>query len=247
MAMIEINLLPREMRRRTGALALPRAALIGVGVAAIFGGALIGLTLMQTWRYARVNAAIERARERADGMRDDIAVVDRLTTVKSSIMRRLEAIELLDRDRGDWVRNLEDVAAVIPDYLWLTSFRRDEMKAKPDTKGKGAAVDSSAAPVRNDYVLEGYCYSISSLANMILNMQDSPRFSHVGLRRAQFTDVQGRRVYQFAAVCSLEPVDHSPEGVGDQGTPTKLSELPAEDVSEPISNRDEEHTGEVAP
>jgi len=249
MAMIEINLLPREMRRRSGAFSLPKSALIGVGAAALLLLALAGLTVMQSWRYGRVEAAIASAKARADGMRDDIALVDRLTTVKTSIMRRMEAIETLDRNRGDWVRNLEDVAAVVPNYLWLASFRRDELKAKPEPRGpKGTAADTTAAPPPNDYVFEGYCYSISSLANLILNMQDSPRFRQVGLRKAQFTDLQGRRVYQFAVTCLLEPVDHAPEGVGDKAaSSTRLSELPAEEVGTPMSARNEAKEGDVNP
>jgi Tfp pilus assembly protein PilN len=236
MSMIEINLLPREMRRKTGGLSLSRPALIGFGVVVTFVVLLVGLTATQSWRYDRVEAAIARAQSRADAMRGDIALVDHLTQVKGSIMRRMEAIEKLDRDRGDWVRNLEDVLAIVPDYLWLSGFHRDESKGKP---AGSPGADTAAVPT-NKYILDGYCYSISSLANMILNMQDSPRFRDIALKRAQFTDLKSRRVYQFSLTCLLEPIDKPPADMGDRPGPRQLGEQPADDEATSMSAVDDE-------
>ncbi len=232
--MIEINLLPRELRRSTSGLNLPKSALLGVAGAAVFACVLGGLTFWQTQQVAAVEQQIERAQAKVESMRADIELVDRLTNVKKSIAARLEAIETLDRNRGEWVRNLEDVVAVIPDYLWLSGFRRNDFKTNKPAKGQ---VDTVTV-VKNDYLFDGYCYSLSSLANLILNMQDSPRFSDVALRRASFTDVKDRKVYQFTVFCLLQPVSDD-EGTGDQpANPANLGIDPNEPAME-VSAYDE--------
>lgn len=200
MSMIEINLLPRELRRNTSGLNIPKSALIGIAGGVVFACVLGGLTFWQTQQVASVEAQIVKAQAKVESMRADIELVDRLTNVKKSIAQRLEAIETLDRNRGEWVRNLEDVVAVIPEYLWLSGFRRNDFKTN---KAKG---DSAAVVVTNDYLFDGYCYSLSSLANLVLNMQDSPRFGDVSLKKATFTDVKDRKVYQFTVFCLLQPV-----------------------------------------
>jgi Tfp pilus assembly protein PilN len=226
--MIEINLLPRELRRSTSGLNLPKSAVIGIAGAAVFACVLGGLTFWQTRQVASVESQIERAQAKVESMRADIELVDRLTSVKKSIAARLEAIETLDRNRGEWVRNLEDVVAVIPDYLWLSGFRRNDFKTNKPAKGDTTTV----TVVKNDYLFDGYCYSLSSLANLILNMQDSPRFSDVALRRANFTDVKDRKVYQFTLFCMLQPVSDD-EGTGDEpANPANLGIDPNEPATE---------------
>ncbi|MBI3872551.1 MAG: PilN domain-containing protein [candidate division Zixibacteria bacterium] len=220
MAMIEINLLPREMRRRTGGLALPKSAMLGTAAVAVFVLGLVGLTALQTMRYSRLEASLAAAQAKVASMKDDIALVDRLTEVKKTLLQRMDVIESLDRNRAEWVGNLEDLLATIPDYLWLSGFRHDDQKPKTASK---APVDTTSLPA-NAYVFDGYCYTINSLANLILNMQDSPRFSNVALRKTVYTDLKGRRVYQFGVTCHLEPVDNAPAGTGDQGGPTKLGQ-----------------------
>ena len=169
-------------------------------------------------------------------MRGDITLVDHLTQVKGSIMRRMEAIEKLDRNRGDWVRNLEDVLAIVPDYLWISGLRREVTQAKP---AGAPGADTAAAPT-NRYFIEGYCYSLSGLANLILNMQDSPRFRDIALKRTQFTDLKNRRVYQFGLTCLLEPIDRPPVDMGDRPGPRRLSQQPADDEPASMSAAEDE-------
>ena len=73
------------------------------------------------------------------------------------------------------------------------------------------------------YLLDGFCFTISSLANLILNMQDSPRFANVALKHAALKDLKKRHVYEFQVACTLEEIDDNAEGLGDEpNMPTKL-------------------------
>jgi len=224
--MIEINLLPRELRRNTSGLNIPKSALMGVAGMAVFVCVLGGVTFWQTQQVSSVEAKIVTAQAKVESMRADIELVDRLSNVKQSIAQRLEAIETLDRNRGEWVRNLEDIVAVIPEYLWLSGFRRNDFKVNKPARGD----TSTVVVVSNDYLFDGYCYSLSSLANLVLNMQDSPRFSDVALRKASFTEVKDRKVYQFTVFCLMHPVSDEELNRDRSANPADLSGI---DPNEP--------------
>ncbi|HUU44298.1 MAG TPA: PilN domain-containing protein [Acidobacteriota bacterium] len=209
MSMITVNLLPPELRRSAGGVRFSKSILIGTLATVAFVGVLIGATAIQSMRLVGVQDEIARAQAQVERLQDDIRLVDRLEDVKTKILRRMSAIESLDRDRGFWVNNVEDVLAVIPDYLWLSSVQRQVQKKS----AAGAAPDTTqSAPT---YVFDGFCFTISSLANLILNMQDSPRFSHISLHHTALEEMEARRVYGFQVTCQLEPVSAETSGFGD--------------------------------
>ena len=232
MAMITINLLPPEMRRSTGRMRLSKSSLMGVLGVLAFVGLLAGLTAVQSARLNSVESDVLRAQAKVDQLQKDIELVDRLEDVKTKILRRMSAIETLDRHRGFWVKNVEDILAVIPNYLWLSGFRQDDAPRR----ARGVAVDSVQGPP--SYLLDGYCFTISSLANLIMNLQDSPRFSNVALRRAQLTILEERHVYAFEVVCRLEALDA--ESLRDDAArPVQLGDASDDDGSVPLSDGDD--------
>ena len=208
MSMITVNLLPPELRRSTGGVRFSKSVLFGTLVTIGFVGVLVAATAIQSMRLTGVQEEIARARAQVERLQDDIRLVDRLEDVKTKILRRMSAIESLDRDRGFWVSNVEDILAVIPDYLWLSSVQRQIAKKS----AAGTDTTSTSAPT---YVFDGFCFTISSLANMIMNMQDSPRFSHISLHHAALETMEERRVYEFQVICQLEPVSPETSGFGD--------------------------------
>ncbi len=229
MPMIQINLLPSEYRRRRSNLAVSKSMLAGVAVAVGLVVALGGISYYQSLRLASVNQDIAKIEAKTEQMREDIQLVDRLVDVKTRILRRMSAIEKLDRDRAAWVQNLEDLATVIPDFLWLSEFHQGEEKSALNTrkKDKNANADS-LANLNNKLTLSGFSYTVSSLANFILNLQDSPRFSDVRLNYAKMTDLNERKVYDFQVACQLEPITEDAGGFLDE--PATGEEIGAEDV-----------------
>ena len=73
-----------------------------------------------------------------------------------------------------------------------------------------------ALPSAPRYIFNGFCFTISSLANLIMNMQDSPRFAHVSLHGANLEKIENRRVYEFEVACQLEPITAESTGFGDE-------------------------------
>lgn len=215
--MIQINLLPSEYRRKSGGLGFSKgmvASVVGlVGVVVVLGG----LSYYQQMQLSSINADIAKVEAKTKQMHEDIQLVDRLVDVKTRILRRMSAIEELDRNRSAWVQNMEDLATVIPDFLWLSEFTQGGPKPSASRSRSTQPVNAdSLAEAQNDLTLKGYCYTVSSLANFILNLQDSPRFSEVKLDYAKGAIVSERHVYDFEVACHLEPIGAATDGFEDR-------------------------------
>ncbi len=236
MPMIQINLLPEELRRRNKGLGIPKAAQAGIAGMVIAVALMTSVSYFQKAQLARVNQDVARVEAKVEQMQDDIQLVDRLVDVKTRIMRRLSAIETLDRNRTAWVQNIQDLATVIPDFLWISEFQQGDGRTEQRTRTKRGGPEptvnaDSVAAVRNTLTLKGYSYTVSSLANFILNLQDSPRFTNVQLSYAKGTELNERHVYDFQVLCHLEPVNTDTDGPEDGATvPKTLGEETDDDA-----------------
>ena len=108
--MIEINLLPEELRRKHKGLGIPKVAQAGIAGMVIAVALMASVSYFQKAQLAQVNEDVARVEAKVRQMQDDIQLVDRLVDVKTRIMRRLGAIETLDRNRSAWVQNIQDLA-----------------------------------------------------------------------------------------------------------------------------------------
>ncbi|HEU4437399.1 MAG: PilN domain-containing protein [Candidatus Zixiibacteriota bacterium] len=204
--MIEINLLPKELQKRTGGLALPKPALYMLAGLAGLAAVLAGLTVMQKMRIANIQKKIAEAKVREAKMQKDIQLVDALTELKGKILERMAAIEGLDRNRSAYVRFLEDLSGRVPEYLWLSNFR----------EGAGGAAAQPAQPAGNPVqaaaasgaktVIEGFSYSLNSLATFMIQMKKSPFIKNVELSFAKEQKLENSRLYNFQLTCDLTMV-----------------------------------------
>jgi Tfp pilus assembly protein PilN len=249
MPMIEINLLPQELRRKSGGFGVPKATRFGIVAAVVFVGVIVGLTYMQRTKLAVITSDIARVEAKAQRMQKDIELVDRLVDVKTRIVRRLTAIETLDRNRAAWVQNMEDLATVIPEFLWLSSFQQGDANAGVRQRNRRALAANqqplnadSIAAVQRKLTLQGFCYTVSSLANFITNLQDSPRFSDIRLQYAHGTKLNERHVYDFQVMCQLEPIDADAKGFEDvpAGTQPMSEAVPNDDELPEMASSDED-------
>ena len=146
--MIEINLLPKDYRKGSGAFSLGKTGLYAMAIAAGVVVILVAITFYQMHQLSTLKANIERANQRAAMLRSDIKVVDALMDVKSKIHRRIEAVEKLDRYRSTWVRILEDVAKNVPEFVWISKFEEIPPEPKPQdtTKAKPEETEEEKEP-----------------------------------------------------------------------------------------------------
>ena len=123
--MIEINLLPKEYKKRANVLSFDKKAIYAGVAAAALVVVMGGLTFYQSTQVGKLNKLITKARMEENRYKKDIAVIDALTEVKSKIMARVDAIEKLDQRRTFYISLLEDLNSRMPEYLWMTGFTGD--------------------------------------------------------------------------------------------------------------------------
>ena len=212
--MIEINLLPKGYRKKQLSFSFGKTGIYGVAIAAGVVLMLVAVTVFQASQLASLDENIDRARQRASMLKKDIQLVDALTDVKAKISARMSAVERLDSHRSAWVRILEDAGRNVPEFVWLGRFT--ELKVKHDTaqaaaKGKGAKGQPAAAPAPapanqptvRQVEIEGYAFTLNSLASFMINTMRSEYFDNVELASTKEITLGEFRAYNFVLSCNL--------------------------------------------
>lgn len=210
--MIEINLLPKQYLKSSRSFSFGKTGLYGVAAAAGVILMLAGISFYQIYQLGRLETDIEKARARAAVLQKDIQVVDALTDVKIKIANRMEAVEKLDRNRSAWVRVLEDMARNVPEFVWLGVFHEKpiEVKSVASDKNKKNAADSTAKPVQSgppsvrQVEIEGYAFTLNSLAAFMINLMRSDYFDEVELVSTEEKKFQEKeKAYNFRLGCNV--------------------------------------------
>jgi len=217
MEMIQINLLPKEFRKRSGGFSFGKT---GYYVAAGMAGLVIMVTVVtfyQIAQLAELDQKMEIAKFRSQQLQKDIAVVDALIDVKGKIMQRMEAVDKLDRHRTVWVRVLEEVYEVVPEFTWLGSFEEiapDPAKAtntvnkaqKPDSNQVQAAAAKTTAgdlPPTKPVRIQGFAFTLNALANQMIKMMRSPYFSDVEMAAVEEVKFQEQKAYSYKLTATM--------------------------------------------
>lgn len=216
--MIEINLLPKEYRKRTFDFSFGKTGLYAIVAGAMVVLMLIGITFYQKHRLSSLESDMQKAHQRAELLRNDIMMVDALTDVKQKITRRMSAVERLDSHRSTWVRVLEDMATNVPQFVWLGRFEESEITpVVDDTKSKNASKSSKNNDTQNQQAtskpadgprvtraqIEGYSFTLNALASFMINMMRSDYFDEVELSATKEELLQEKNVYQFIISCNV--------------------------------------------
>ena len=214
MARIAINLLPRELRGKRRGIAFDKNLTLIAAFAGILVVLIVGVSVLQGIKLKALDKKIADAQRRTDELNRDIELVDALTQLKDKILQRMSAIDALDRNRAVWVRVLEDLSRRVPDYLWFSLLREEEvqMEATSDT---GTDITTSSAwlqsPVRR-VTIEGYSCSLNSLASFLIQLMGSPYFKNMELQYAKRSELKEYKTFSFQLVGDLyyQPEFESP-------------------------------------
>lgn len=229
--MIEINLLPKEYKKRANPLSFDKKVIYTGIAAAALVVVMGGLTFYQSTQVSKLDRLITKARMEQNRYKKDIAVIDALTEVKSKILARVEAIEKLDQRRTFYISLLEDLNSRMPEYLWMTGFMEipagtePQGASQPGGKGKpsqqpGAATGAATAasqpgkqtpqqapapvgPTQGRAEIEGYAFSLNSVGSFMIGMMKSEFFKNVKLNRAVAEDIGAVTAYTFKISCDL--------------------------------------------
>jgi Tfp pilus assembly protein PilN len=216
--MLEINLLPKEYRRRGNVLNFDKKFLyVGVAAAA-FVIVLGGITFYQNHQVGRLQRMIAKARIEEGRYKNDIAIIDALTEVKEKILARVSAIEKLDQRRDFYIKLMEDLNTRIPEFLWMTSFSETPPSTgapagqpgaptKPVSAppGQNAAQQPAVAvdPAIGTATIQGYAHSLNAIGSFIIGLMKSDFFDNIKLNQAVAEDVGSVTAYNFKITCNL--------------------------------------------
>jgi len=204
--MIEINLLPKELQIQGPRLSFSKAMIMPVAGAFVLIIAMIGLTILQKNQITELDGKIQIAKARAQQLKMDIEMVDALVDIKQKITARIDAVKVLDRNRTTWVNVLEDLSEQVPEFLWLTAFReiQNTPVAGRNVPDSAAIAAAEASKQFMPAELEGYAYSLNSLATFIVNLRKSGYFDNVDLSHAREVALESHPAYTFTLTCSID-------------------------------------------
>lgn len=198
--MIEINLLPKEYRKRSFDFSLGKAGLYMIGGAVGVVCMLFAITFMQKAQISELDTNISRAKRRAAMLHKDIQLVEGLESVKIKITQRMAAVERLDSHRNVWVQILEEIARDVPEFVWLVKFSQEDPPAPaPDDTTTAESTFSMVRSAR----LEGYSFTLNALAAFMINIMRSDYFDEVELVSTNEVTFDKYTAFNFVLSCDV--------------------------------------------
>ena len=217
--MIEINLLPKELRRKGRVISFDKNLIYVGAVAGVLVVLFVMVSIFQSVKLKGLDGKITEANKRTEELRQTIQLVDALIDLKDKILQRMSAINTLDRNRATWVRILEDLNQRVPDYLWLSELREEKTVAQPQADEADTSVQSTLPPSPGEKVnkvnIEGYTYSVNSLAVFLIQLMSSDYFKNMELEFIKKSEMEKYKTFSFGLsgdlVYTLEPEVESPD------------------------------------
>lgn len=205
MARIAINLLPRELRGKRRGIAFDKNLTLIAAFAGILVVLIVGVSVLQGIKLKALDKKIADAQRRTDELNRNIELVDGLTDLKDKVLKRMSAIDALDRSRAVWVRVLEDLNRRVPDYLWLSLLMEEESQdeATPDTSTDGTVSSPWLESLAKRVTIEGYSYSLNSLASFLIGLMGSQYFENMELQYVKRAVVKEYKTFSFQLVGDL--------------------------------------------
>jgi type IV pilus assembly protein PilM len=195
-----INLLPLEIEVQRKA----RRQVVGVGAGvALFALVLLALWAMRTSQVADAEDAAVNAEIRTGTLNDQIARLQDVEALQSEISARQQTVgEVLAGDVA-WTRLIQEVAAVLPEDVWLTSFS--------GTRGEGAQPGT--------VTFAGMGYDHASTARWLIRLADVGAMADLWVPSSQKNEGEARDTVTFSSNATLTPGAQSDRVERYTGTP----------------------------
>lgn len=177
--MIRINLLPyREEKKKAN---VQRQIAVGAVSLGLFFLLLLFLHLHMRADAARLEVEVEAARARLDTLVKVAGGLQQVTADKETLKKKIEIIRDLERNRGDSVHIMDELASRIsPQTEWLTGITK-----------KGGRLR-----------LEGVAVNNPAVAQFMRRLEASPYIGAVDLIASKQTTVAGVKLMGFVLLCA---------------------------------------------
>lgn len=196
--MVRINLLPEEFRRRKKKFRLSGTWWYAAAVIGAVCLILIVLTVWQTTRVGRLEKEIIQTREEAERQKADLELVKELMALKESILRRMEVVKQLNRNRTRWIDILTALSESIPEDMWLVSFKESVIE------------DRSRARI------QGMSFSLKPIALFMDGLEETQQFTSPEFTFAQRVVIPEGMAYNFEVL--VDVFDRAREPASEQAS-----------------------------
>jgi Tfp pilus assembly protein PilN len=217
--MIELNLLPKELRKQRKKIELPDLPLIPISAAII--GALIVVQLILGFLIMISNRQLISAEKTWKELAPKKAEFDKIKKEIALTTQKTNAIEGLIESRFNWARFLNELSNSLTANIWLTELSYNEQKAvvqsssKKKRKSKNAvSKNDSEQSVLNFLVIsgsasgkdeEGTAYIARFIKSLKNNQDFFSNFDDIELVSIKKGTVSGKDVMNFTISCKFKP------------------------------------------
>jgi type IV pilus assembly protein PilN len=180
--MIEINLLPKDLKRGRLSFKLDRNLVMAFsGAAALLGVMLIYSFFFQQRTISSLEKQLAISKAETSKYTSEIVKIDEIGKKKEQILARMTTIQLLDKNREYWVSLLEDLAPRPPN----------------------AAPAANTSQTASKSTIEGYSFSLNSLATFLIRLKKSDYVDKIEISSIKLQQVEKAEAYNFKLNCDL--------------------------------------------
>jgi type IV pilus assembly protein PilN len=175
--MIRINLLPVRANQKKDKLRINIVVLVAVLLVTVAGCGVVYAALLSSISDER--AAIAAKEAEIQSLKKAIGEVAQFKKLQEELRGKLEVLSKLKDAKTGPVQMLDSLGQVVPDKLWLTSF-----------KESGGAISIS-----------GFGLNEETIAQFLRDLNDSPHFTGVELQVIEQSTQGGTRLHKFDLTC----------------------------------------------
>lgn len=200
--MIRINLVPAPERREIRGLG---EIFLGLFVLVALFAVIIALNIIQNKKIEDVNGRVVKAEKRIRELEAVKKKVDDFKARNNELNRRIEIINVLERNRTGPLYVMDSLADAIPNKAWIDEFAEKGQIAK----------------------FTGVADNEFTVADFMQALQDSPYFVGVELGVIQKTEIRKQDLRNFIISTRLDYVGKSKKkqsAAGQQDQPTKVKQ-----------------------
>lgn len=180
--MIRINLIPKELRKKKKVPFFDKYFLYVFAVLIVVSIALWLQITAQQVEISRLDDEIASVETEIQKYNQQIKKVEEARALRDKMMTRMNAIQNLDVQRPLSVKMVEDFSKLMPEFVWIESFRE----------------------IERILTLTGKSYNLKGVANLILGLIESDYFDQIKLNYVR-DETGGGQVpsYRFELSCNV--------------------------------------------
>jgi len=221
--MIELNLLPKELRKvKRVSLQLEDIPVAKIAIAVLSG--LIVLHLLLILFDARNHSILKKLTAEWDGMEEQREETGKLTEEIIALEKKLEAVGNITESDFNWTKLLSGLNNSVIPNIWISGLELTFQDSKKKGKRKGSEKVPTAVSITG-YALGSSQEATSIVAKFITSLKENTEFSdyfrEIALQNMRMNEIDGKEVMMFVLACHLKSADPEKQKSKTAGTERK--------------------------